>query len=417
MKKILIVEDEDNIALALKTIVEKGVNNSQVYTAASGLEALEYFNRHNINLILSDWNMPAMTGGELLSAVRKGARNTQVPFLMLTARADAESVNSAIDHHITEYIVKPFNKNDLIKKITTAIGGDEEETDDLVESRATVFKNILSLVKTRMAKGYLKFPVLSTIGMKAVDIINRDDNSIEDLIRVIKPDQSISSKIMSVANSSFYRGQVPIETMESALTRIGLEETGNIVLAYSLKELFINQNNEFDERLNNLWEHSLTTAVIAKKIALKMRSKKIERVYAAALFHDIGKLLLIPVLIELNAKRDDIDKELVDDILSALHINVGVDLLKHWGFSSFFISVIKEHHNMDELEELSADIRYIMLANHLSKVINNKHLEEEIEQGVIARLASSVGVNRAEINEMINETAAQVLQFKMFFRG
>lgn len=413
MKKILIVEDEDNIALALKTIVEKGVNKSQVFTATNGLEALEYFNVHNIDLILSDWTMPVMTGGELLLAIREGARNTHVPFLMLTARADADSVKLAIDHHITEYIVKPFDKKDLLKKITTAIG-DDEDLDD--ESQATVFHNVMSLVKTRMAKGYLKFPVLSAIGMKAVDIINRDDNSIEELIRVIKPDQSISSKIMSVANSSFYRGQAPIETLESALTRIGLEETGNIVLSYSLRELFTNQKSDFSERLNYLWEHSLTTAIIAKKIGQMMKSQHIERLYAAALFHDIGKLLLIPVLIELTKKRDDIDNDLVDEILSALHINVGIDLLKHWSFSNFFIEVIKEHHSVDNLKDLAAEIRYIMLANQLSKIIHNKHLDEELEKGVVAKLASSVGVNRAEISEILKETSDQVLQFKMFFR-
>jgi len=416
MKKILIVEDEDNISLALKTIIEKGVDKSQVFTATNGLEALEYFNEHNIDLILSDWNMPVMTGGELLTAIREGVRNTHVPFLMLTARADADSVKLAIDHHITEYIVKPFDKKDLLKKITTAIGGGDDLDGEQEYSQATVFHNIMSLVKTRMAKGYLKFPVLSAIGMKAVDLINRDDNSIEELIRVIKPDQSISSKIMSVANSSFYRGQVPIETLESALTRIGLKETGNIVLAYSLKELFTNQQNDFSERLNYLWEHSLTTAIIAKKIGQMKKSQKIERLYAAALFHDIGKLLLIPVLIELKKKRDDIDNDLVDEILSALHVNVGIDLLKHWSFSRFFIEVIKEHHSVDNLNELAADIRYIMLANQLSKIIHDKHLDEELEKGVVAKLASSVGVNRADISELLKETSDQVLQFKMFFR-
>lgn len=416
MKKILIVEDEDNIALALKTIVEKGITNSQVLTAVNGLEALEKFNKHHIELILSDWNMPLMTGGELLSAIREGERNAEVPFLMLTARADAESVTTAIEYSITEYIVKPFDKQDLIKKVAAAIGHDETDDSEPDDNKASVFQSIMSLVKARMKKGYLKFPVLSAIGMKAVDIINRDENSNEDLIRVIKPDQSISSKIMSVANSSFYRGQVPIETLESAITRIGLKETGNIVLAYSLRELFTNQKNEFSDRLNYLWEHSLTTAVIAKKIGSMMGSKNIERLYAAALFHDIGKLLLIPVLIELKKKRDDINNDIVDEVLSALHINVGIDLLRHWSFSGFFIDVIKEHHSMDNLEDLSSEIRCIMLANQLSKIIHEKYLEEELEKGVVAKLTSSVGINRAEISEILNETSDQVFQLKMFFR-
>jgi len=416
MKKILIVEDEENIALALKTIVDKGINNCEVFVAGNGLEALSYFNNHVIDLVMSDWTMPAMSGGELLTTIRSGDRNSHVPFLMLTARADVDSVHQAINQHVTEYIVKPFSKSDLIKKISLAINEVDNPEIETGFELSSVFQNIMSLVKARMIKGYLNFPVLSEIGMKAVEVINRENNSIEDLVRVIKPDQSISSKIMSVANSSFYRGMVPIETLETALTRIGLKETGNIVLAYSLRELFVAHNDEFSERLKYLWDHSLSTAIIAKKIGIKFGAENIERIYAAALFHDIGKLLLIPVLIELKKKRDDIDQAMIDEVLSALHINVGVELLKQWKLSGFFVGVIKEHHNTDKLEAVSAEMRYIMLANQLSKVMHNKHLEDQLETGVIARLSESIGINRKEISEILSETTDQVLQFKMFFR-
>lgn len=419
MINILIAEDEKNIALALKTIVLKGIKNSNVLISQDGIEALSVFNTQAIDLIVSDWNMPLMSGDELLSAIRDGERNPDVPFLMLTARADSSSVRTAIDSHVTEYIVKPFNKGSLLEKVrflldSNNITGDAEEADDAA-SKISVFQSVMDLVKIRMEKGYLNFPVLSEVGIKAVEIINNENNSFEELIEVIKPDQAISSKVMSVSNSSFYRGQMPIETLESALTRIGLKEAGNIVLAYSLRELYKDNKNKFHQRLKVLWDHSLTTAVLSKNIGLRNGCSNSERIYSAALFHDIGKLLLMPVLIELQSKRDDISDEIIDNILAALHVNIGMNLLKHWEFSSFFIDVIKQHHDISDPKNIATEIKYIMLANQLSKLSVEQYQDCELEQGSIAGLCRNLGLNKSDINELMKQSMEQVVQIKSFF--
>jgi len=414
MKNILVAEDEPNIALALQTIIEKGIKDSRVFVAENGMEALSHFQKNKIDLVLSDWNMPVMSGGELLSVIRSSDDNSSVPFLMLTARADSESVRSAITGNVTEYIVKPFDKESLIEKITVVLDVENLSSEDSKEEKTSIYRKVTDLIKVRVTKGYLKFPVLPEIGEKAIEIVNNDDNSIEDVAVLIKTDQSMASKVMSVANSSFYRGQIPIETVESALTRIGLQEAGNVILALFLRDLFVKEKGIYAQRLKDIWQHSLTTAVVAKNIAASLKAVNKERIYAAALFHDIGKLILLPVLKDLKGANSEITEVVSDEVLSALHVQVGVELLKHWDFSVFFINVIRYHHN-GELSEMKQEVKIIRLADFLSKLMMAQAEELNFDEGVISSLMHELAIDRVVINKIMSESMDEVIKVKKYF--
>lgn len=115
--KILIAEDEENIALALKAIISKVLPLASINVVKNGREALNTITVTKYQLIISDWNMPVMSGLELLSAIREKKSTMHTPFLMLTARGDKQSVISAAKHGVTEYIAKPFDKQDVIDKV------------------------------------------------------------------------------------------------------------------------------------------------------------------------------------------------------------------------------------------------------------------------------------------------------------
>ncbi|MFQ5481232.1 MAG: response regulator, partial [Nitrospinaceae bacterium] len=67
--------------------------------------------------IISDWNMPKMTGIEFLKAVRGDSNIKGTPFLMVTSETDKEKILEAVQNGVNQYIVKPFNANQLEEKI------------------------------------------------------------------------------------------------------------------------------------------------------------------------------------------------------------------------------------------------------------------------------------------------------------
>jgi len=114
--KIISVDDFATMRRIVKTLL-KQLGYTNVLEAENGAQALEILKREKIDFIISDWNMPKMSGIELLKAVRADERLKDIPFLMVTAEAEREKVIEAIKAGVSNYIVKPFNAETLKKKM------------------------------------------------------------------------------------------------------------------------------------------------------------------------------------------------------------------------------------------------------------------------------------------------------------
>jgi two-component system chemotaxis response regulator CheY len=86
--------------------------------AEDGVVALSILKSQQIDFVISDWNMPNMTGYELLKAVRADPEIGKTPFLMITAESLQENVVAAVKAGVSNYIVKPFTAETLNEKIT-----------------------------------------------------------------------------------------------------------------------------------------------------------------------------------------------------------------------------------------------------------------------------------------------------------
>ena len=105
--KILVVDDSRAIRMIVKrTLRQAGFGDHEVEVAEDGKEALTMIQNSAYGLVLTDWNMPNMTGTELAKALRD--RGEQVPILMVTARSVREDIIEAMEAGVNNYIVKPF---------------------------------------------------------------------------------------------------------------------------------------------------------------------------------------------------------------------------------------------------------------------------------------------------------------------
>ncbi|MHB1645749.1 MAG: chemotaxis response regulator CheY [bacterium] len=114
--KILVVDDFSTMRRIIKNIL-KQIGFTDIDEAENGQVALSKINDNNYDLVVSDWNMPEMTGIELLKAVRANEAIKDTPFLMVTAEAKKENVVEAVKAGVNNYIVKPFTAEVLQEKI------------------------------------------------------------------------------------------------------------------------------------------------------------------------------------------------------------------------------------------------------------------------------------------------------------
>lgn len=118
--KLLIVDDSRAMRSIIRRIAE--TLGHQTVEAANGLEALDLLQSDpEIGLGLVDWNMPTMDGMGLVRAVRMDERFTGLSLLMVTSETELDKVAEAMEAGADEYLMKPFNADELAMKITLAV--------------------------------------------------------------------------------------------------------------------------------------------------------------------------------------------------------------------------------------------------------------------------------------------------------
>lgn len=120
--KILVVDDFATMRKVVRNLLKQS-GYDDIVEAEDGVMALKALKSQKIDFIVSDWNMPNMSGLELLKAVRADAELAKTPFLMVTAEALQDNVVAAVKAGVNNYIVKPFTAEVLNEKIKKIIDG------------------------------------------------------------------------------------------------------------------------------------------------------------------------------------------------------------------------------------------------------------------------------------------------------
>ncbi len=115
--RVLIVDDVASMRKFLKFGLEKSFPDIFVDEAAHGKEAQGKLEKGEYDLVLCDWEMPYVTGEELLAWMRNHPTLSKMPFIMVTSRSDKPSVLKAMQGGVDSYMVKPFTADGLAQKV------------------------------------------------------------------------------------------------------------------------------------------------------------------------------------------------------------------------------------------------------------------------------------------------------------
>ncbi|MDA7746900.1 HDOD domain-containing protein [Psychromonas sp.] len=205
---------------------------------------------------------------------------------------------------------------------------------------STLFSNVKQL------------PVLPVLLLELMESFSNDDARVEDIAKKVAMDQSISAKVIRMANSTAYRRGKEVESIEQAVIRLGFNQVRSIVVAATLSNTFP-EIEGFDK--NKFWTDTFTTASIAKALA-KHTKVNSETAFTCAMMHNIGELLLqilkpdecalIRMAVESGEPRLAAQRE----TFGFDYTQVGAELAKHWDFSAVFCDAIEQ-----QLDPLSYD--------------------------------------------------------------
>ena len=119
--KVLVVDDFATMRRIVRNIL-KQLGFTNIVEADDGTTALEIMKTDKIDLVLCDWNMPKVSGLDLLKQMKADSDLKNIPFLMITAEAQKQNIIEAVKTGVSNYIVKPFTADTIAEKLKKIFG-------------------------------------------------------------------------------------------------------------------------------------------------------------------------------------------------------------------------------------------------------------------------------------------------------
>jgi putative nucleotidyltransferase with HDIG domain len=191
-----------------------------------------------------------------------------------------------------------------------------------------------------------------TIVAEILDAMTDERITTSKVTKLIESDPALTTKILRIANSPFYGLRGNVMSIQNAITMLGLDETGRLLLTYHMKARLISLNPQQNARLEALWKHSVTTATVSRMVASRYKFLMDGKEYTAGLLHDMGKLVLIQYFPETNPVVEQMIRDLsVCDVdaevqaASISHTEIGSQLGEKWRLPAEYVEVMRCHHD------------------------------------------------------------------------
>jgi len=235
-------------------------------------------------------------------------------------------------------------------------------------------KNWIEIIGKFMRDEKLELPLPGPIYQKVQRFMGEKNLDIREVEKLINYDQSLTIRVLRMANSAFYRGSQKVATVREAIMRLGTNEVMNILLLIAQRENFSARDPWISKVMQKLWQHSVASAVGAQWIARNCRFRFLqEEAFVAGLLHDIGKSFLMTVIDKIKLKGGlgfPLDEEVIRQVLNVLHTENGYSLLNKWHLPEAYCSVARNHHRVeiDPNDELLVIVRLANLACHKMEI-------------------------------------------------
>ncbi len=244
------------------------------------------------------------------------------------------------------------------------------------ENANILFNDILENIE----KNRLPLPTQPKIAMAIQELTENPNVTIEELNEVIGKDPGLTARIIRIANSPLVRGRVSINTLKTAISRLGTGFVANMAIGLAMEQLFSAKNKLVEEKMRQAWQHSGDVACASYVLANYSRAFPAEEAMLAGLLHEIG---LLPILTFAEKNNEIIQNEqMFETIIAQSSPQLGQAILMSWQFPRYIAEVPQlltdMYRNIPQPDladiVLVAKLHALKGTNHPLNAINKKEL-------------------------------------------
>jgi len=333
MKRVLFVDDDTNILAGLKRSMHGMRHEWEMEFIDDPQTALEAFRNHPFDIVVSDMKMPKKDGADLLADVKKIAPDSIR--IILSGHSDPALIMKSVGP-THQYLAKPCEPTTLKKTI----------------ERTCALRELVGSVALReLVSGMGDLPSLPSAYEEIVACLQNPDASLTEVGNIVGQDVAMTLKILQLVNSAFFGIASPVAAIDQAVSFLGLETIGTLVLSHGFFSQYdLAASSNFD--IDALWRYSSRCGALARMVAQqeKMKSSRVEEAFLSGMLHDLGKLVLATQHADAYAEvlqraggqnqyLDDIER----DLLGATHGEVGAYLIGLWGLPDTVVEAAAYH--------------------------------------------------------------------------
>lgn len=219
-----------------------------------------------------------------------------------------------------------------------------------------------------------KLPSLPEICLRASEQLEDDSVRVQQIGETVQNDAAISSRILRMVNSVYYGLPNHVSSIAQAVALLGRQRLKQILIGSVLSSVF-QRKPGVDFPAQEFWQHSIKTAIIARKLAEDIEDiAEPESLFTAGILHDIGQLIMLDKAYEEMKETRKIAEEkrisVVEaetEIIGLNHAEVGAALIRHWGLPEVLSESVAEHHSLEHHGNYPEAAHVLYLANQLAE--------------------------------------------------
>jgi len=261
-------------------------------------------------------------------------------------------------------------------------------------------------VTTAISKDQLDLPTLPEVALNIRDAAEQDDISAAALSQVIGEDPGLAARVVKVANSPMYRGTREIETIQNAVSRLGIEYSSNLATGLAMQQMFQATSEIIDNKLRDVWSHATQVAAISSVLAKNFTRLKPDQAMLAGLTHNIG---VLPVLSWAEENDNLLNNSLLlDEVIAEIHGDLGELILRSWDFPAELVQVPQHYLDFERTSEQADYVDVVQVAN-LQSFAGSDHPWAQMDWSTVQafhQLGLDPGVDARDIEDISEDMEA-----------
>ena len=248
---------------------------------------------------------------------------------------------------------------------------------------------LYTILVEKIKQDALVLPTLPEIALKVREGADDPDINLNQMSEIISQDPALSLGMLKVANSAVMGRTVKVETVNQAVTRIGLRQIKSIATAMAIEQVFVSENDIVAMYLKKSWQKTVDVAAVA--IALmttytkehKHSSLTLDTVTLAALVHNIG---VLPILTEAEKHQDVFaNPTFLQQAIIKLSSSIGAEVTKAWDFSEEFTVIVESWSDLTILPAEAHYLDFIRAGAIYHGIFKNKATQEALLRSYVAK--------------------------------